>query len=116
MKKIYLMIMLLALVACTKVQIGIDRGDQLDADAINASASVGLHSGRTTSDLVSLEMLKGEGMYTEDLYVVAGKPLDATQTLMLQAEPTLVQTYSATSGSNKGKSSSFIGCHPHFSQ
>ena len=97
MKKIYLL-MLLALVACTKELIEIDRGDQLDADAINASASVGLHSGRTTSDLVSLEMLKGEGMYTEDLYVVAGKPLDATQTLMLQAEPTLVQTYSAASG------------------
>ena len=97
MKKIYLL-MLLALVACTKELIEIDRGDQLDADAINASASVGLHSGRTTSDLVSLEMLKGEGMYTEDLYVVAGKPLDATLTLMLQAEPSLVQSYSAAAG------------------
>ena len=98
MKKIYLMIMLLALVACTKEQIGIDRGDQLDPDALAAPASVGLHSGRTAGDLVSLEMLKGEGMYTEDLYVVAGKPLDATLTLMLQAEPSLVQSYSAAAG------------------
>ena len=98
MKKIYLMIMLLAIVACTKEQIGIDRGDQLDPDALAAPASVGLHSGRTAGDLVSLEMLKGEGMYTEDLYVVAGKPLDATLTLMLQAEPSLVQSYSAAAG------------------
>ena len=97
MKKIYLLV-LLALAACTKEQIEIDRGGQLDAEAMNASASVGLHSGRTTSDLVSLEMLKGEGMYTEDLYVVAGKPLDATQMLMLQADPTLVQTYAASTG------------------
>lgn len=88
----------ISLISCNKDYVDISRGKQLDKASLDALSDIVLRIDGTVENSIEITMTKGAGSCSKDLYVITGEPLANTQTMLLQADTSLVGPYSEATG------------------
>jgi len=97
--KILLTSMLLpAALSCVKDIVEIDRGVNLTDDGLGAAASFNVRCLNCPDNTVAITMTEGDGFTLEEIYAVANKPMHCRQSVLLQADASLVEEYSLLTG------------------
>lgn len=89
--------LLLVLTSCEMEEATISRGKQPD-NAFMESYTLSISSMRTTRNTVYCVMTEGEGIITEGLRATISPPSSFNQTIILNADPSLVEGYAVGTG------------------
>lgn len=84
-------------VSCEMEPAGYPSGKQIDEETLKSS-SVSLTSIRTSRNTVYCVMTEGNGVITEGLRATINTPSSFDQTVVLKADPSLVESYAAETG------------------
>lgn len=96
MKKNLLILGTLALLAsCSKVPLPVqDIGAQLDEEKVDAKPSITFRAVNTTDNVVIINLPEGGDFTSVKVLAQSNKPLELSQTLLLEADESLVEAYS----------------------